>query len=139
MRVRAAFPHRDDQIFIVDRNDECGLWMHLAAITLSGGTLVDGANRNPLNPASLGSVVLFGPEGGRYAASLDRLAQAGAARKVRDASSLAVEVERLLAPDKAAEMAIAAWDVTTNGADVGEFLMRRLLTLLDEAESRKGL
>ncbi|WP_424941326.1 3-deoxy-D-manno-octulosonic acid transferase [Aliiroseovarius sp. S253] len=137
-RSNDGVPHRDDQIFIVDRADECELWMHLAAITLIGGTLADGANKNPLNPAALGSVVLYGPKGGRHAASLDRLAQAGAARKVRDASTLAIEVEHLLAPDKAAEMAMAAWDVTTNGADVGEFLMRRLLDLLDEAESRKG-
>lgn len=131
-------PHRDDQIFTVDRTDECGLWMHLAGITWIGGTLADGANRNPLNPASLGSVVLYGPEGGRYATSFERLTQAGAARMVRDASALAVEVEHLLAPDKAAEMAMAAWDVTTKGAEVGEYVVRRLLDLLDEAESRKG-
>lgn len=137
-RSRDELPHRDDQIFIVDRSDECGLWMHLAAITWIGGTLVDGANRNPLNPASLGSVVLFGPKGGRHTASLNRLAMAGAARKVGDASALAAEVEHLLAPDKAAEMAIAAWDVTTSGTEVGEYVMQRLLTLLDEAESRRG-
>ncbi|SPF78985.1 3-deoxy-D-manno-octulosonic acid transferase [Aliiroseovarius pelagivivens] len=136
-RTNDDCPHRDDQIFVVDRADECELWMHLASITWIGGTLAGGANRNPLDPAALGSVVLFGPEGGRHAASLDRLASAGAARRVRDASTLAVEIEHLLAPDKAAEMAMAAWDVTTKGADVSEFLMQRLLDLLDEAESRK--
>ncbi|WP_282182068.1 3-deoxy-D-manno-octulosonic acid transferase [Aliiroseovarius marinus] len=138
-RSKDDYPHRDDQIFVVDRDDECALWMHLASITLIGGTLAGGANRNPLAPASLGSVVLYGPDGGRHAASLDRLTRAGAARRVRDAATLALEIEHLLAPDKAAEMAMAAWDVTTKGAEVGEFLMRRLLDLLDEAESRKGL
>ncbi|NDW54433.1 3-deoxy-D-manno-octulosonic acid transferase [Aliiroseovarius sp. PrR006] len=137
-RSKDDCPHRDDQIFVVDRADECALWMHLASITLIGGTLAGGANRNPLDSAALGSVVLFGPEGGRHAASLERLTRAGAARRVRDAATLAVEIEHLLAPDKAAEMAMAAWDVTTKGAEVGEFLMRRLLDLLDEAESRKG-
>lgn len=137
-RSKDDHPHRDDQIFVVDRADECALWMHLASITLIGGTLAGGANRNPLSPAALGSVVLFGPEGGRHAASFDRLMRAGAARRVRDAATLAVEIEHLLAPDKAAEMAMAAWDITTRGAEVGEFLMRRLLDLLDEAESRKG-
>ncbi|SMR82467.1 3-deoxy-D-manno-octulosonic-acid transferase [Aliiroseovarius halocynthiae] len=132
-------PHRDDQIFVVDRTDECGLWMHLASITWIGGTMAGGANRNPLNPAALGSVVIYGTEGGRHEASLERLTQAGAARKVQDAASLATEVEQLLAPDKAAEMAMAAWDVTTKGAEVSEHLMERLLDLLDEAESRKGL
>jgi 3-deoxy-D-manno-octulosonic-acid transferase len=136
-RSADQLPHRDDQIFIVDRTDECGLWMHLAGITWIGGTLADGANRNPLNPAALGCVVLYGPKGGRYAASFDRLTQAGAARKVRDASTLAVEAEHLLAPDKAAEMAMAAWDVTTKGAEVGEYVVQRLLDLLDEAEGRK--
>lgn len=134
-----TLPHRDDQLFIVDRTDECGLWMHLASVTWIGGTFGDGANRNPLCPAALGSVVLYGPEGGRYTASFDRLAQAGAARKVRDSATLTVEVEYLLAPDKAAEMAMAAWDVTTKGAEIGEHLMGRLLDLLDAAESRKGL
>ena len=138
-RSKDDYPHRDDQIFVVDRANECALWMHLASITLIGGTMAGGANRNPLDSAALGSVVLFGPEGGRHAASLDRLTRAGAARRVRDAATLAVEIEHLLAPDKAAEMAMAAWDVTTKGADVSEFLMRRLLDLLDEAESRKGL
>lgn len=138
-RSKVDCPHRDDQVFVVDRADECALWMHLASITLIGGTLAGGANRNPLDSAALGSVVLFGPEGGQHAASLDRLNRAGAARRIRDAATLAVEIEHLLAPDKAAEMAMAAWDVTTKGADVSEFMIRRLLDLLDEAESRKGL
>lgn len=138
-RSKDEHPHRDDQIFVVDRDDECALWMHLASITFIGGTLSGGAHRNPLDPASLGSVVLYGPNGGRHAASLDRLTRAGGARRVRDAATLALEIEHLLAPDKAAEMAMAAWDVTTKGAEVSEFMIRRLLDLLDEAESRKGL
>lgn len=136
-RCRDTYPHRDDQIFVVDRTDECGLWMHLASISFIGGTLAGGAHRNPLDSAGLGSVVLYGPNGGRYAASLDRLRHAGAARQVSDAGTLAMEIEHLLAPDKAAEMAIAAWDVTTKGADVSEYLISHLLDLLDEAEGRK--
>ncbi|MCK0141295.1 glycosyltransferase N-terminal domain-containing protein [Aliiroseovarius sp. F20344] len=136
-RDRDTYPHRDDQIFVVDRGDECGLWMHLASISFIGGTLADGAHQNPLESAGLGSVVLYGPNGGRHAASFERLRNAGAARKVNDAATLAIEIEHLLAPDKAAEMAIAAWDVTTKGADVSEYLVSHLLELLDEAEGRK--
>ena len=41
-----------------------------------------------------------------------------AARLIGSADTLGPTVESLLAPDKAAMMAHAAWDVTSRGADV---------------------
>ena len=52
----------------------------------------------------------------RYLDSYSRFAEAGAARIVRDANTLASAVSRLIAPDKSAAMAHAAWEVASRSA-----------------------
>ena len=113
-------PEADVEIFVVDLPDELGLWYRLSPISLMGGTLmgeIPQAARNPYEAAALGSAVLFGPHVGLWRESYARLREAGAARAVADTASLARAVEYMLAPDKVAEMAAAAWEVTTSGAE----------------------
>lgn len=112
----------DVRIFIADQPGESGLWMHLAPITYAGGSMGIGTELNPLEPAALGSVVLFGPKVNGYREAYRRLETAGAATKVLDQADLAEAVGLLLSPEVAAEMAMAAWDVTTSGAEVSDLL-----------------
>lgn len=115
-------PTPEVQIYIADLPGEEALWMHLSPITFMGQTLSGGDCLAPNDPASLGSAVLFGPRQDRFADMFKRLEAAGAARKVRDQASLALEVDYLLQPENAAKMAIAAWDITTSGAELSGFV-----------------
>ncbi|WP_432448594.1 3-deoxy-D-manno-octulosonic acid transferase [Aliiroseovarius marinus] len=133
LRSRSEDPDRDCQILIADGEEECALWMHIAPITFAGGSLASGSDVQPLEPAGLGSVVLYGNAMGRHKDAFRRLSGAGAARRVRDVNTLAREIEHLLAPDRAAKMAMAAWELTTSGAETCDRLRDTVLQIVDDA------
>ena len=111
-RSDGAEPDEATQIYLADGAAEMGLWYRLAPFSFMGGTLEGVGGRHPYEPAGLGSAVLHGPNTAGHAPFYGRLASAGASRAVRSAADLGNAVEVLLAPDKAAAMAHAAWDVT---------------------------
>ena len=76
--------------------------------------------------------MLYGPNVGNYLDSYSRLVNAGGARIVKDASSLAQGLQLLLAPDKAAAQAHAAWEVASRGAEVTDKVLEILQEQLDE-------
>ncbi|ARO15744.1 3-deoxy-D-manno-octulosonic-acid transferase [Ketogulonicigenium robustum] len=118
--LRAESDHIDENtsVLLADSAVELGLWYRLASISFMGGTLrPDGQSRHPFEPAALGSAVLAGPNVQPYGGAYLRLERAGAARLLRTGEELARAIDQLLAPDKAAAMALAAWQVTTTGAD----------------------
>ncbi len=131
LRSEGQEPTAEVQVYIADQPDEEGLWMHLSPVTLIGQTLTGGACGNPNEPASLGSVIMFGPRVDRYISAFKRLNAAGAACKVKDVGKLADEVEYLLQPERAAEMAMAAWDITTSGAEVASLVEELVFETLD--------
>ncbi|PRY93899.1 3-deoxy-D-manno-octulosonic acid transferase [Donghicola tyrosinivorans] len=123
----------DIQIVVIDTPDEMGLWFRLAPISFMGSSLIPGfGGKDPFAPATLGSAVLYGPNVGHYLDSYGRLVNAGGARIVKDASSLAQGLQLLLAPDKAAAQAHAAWDVASRGAEVTDKVLEILQEQLDE-------
>ncbi|NVO26112.1 hypothetical protein HJ526_01650 [Donghicola sp. C2-DW-16] len=123
----------DVQIVVVDVPDEMGVWYRLAPITFVGSSLVSGyGGQDPFAPATLGSALLYGPNVGGYLDSYSRLVNAGGARIVKDASSLAQGLQLLLAPDKAAAQAHAAWEVTSRGAEVTDKVLEILQEQLDD-------
>lgn len=125
-------PDETTQIILADTRGEMGLWYRLAPVTFMASSMqAHHSGQDPFEPAALGSAVLFGPHISRYATTYDRLSSAGAARMVRDAESLAAGVTFLTAPDQAAAMAHAAWEVTTAGAEVTDAVMDLVQDMLD--------
>ncbi len=124
----------DTQIYIADIEGELGLWYRLAPISFLGQTMepVTDKRRDPYQATALGSAVLHGPYLGAYAQHYSRLHAAGAARQVHDEESLTSELEYLSTPDKVAEMARAAWEVSTSGAEVSDRIIDLITTALDE-------
>ena len=101
-----------------------------------GSSLISGhGGRDPFEPAALGSAILYGPNVSRYLPAYSRLASAGAARIVRDAETLAGAITRLSAPDQAALMAHAAWEVSSDGAEATDRLMNLVQDVLDLKEA----
>lgn len=126
-------PDPETAVYLPDSADEYGLWYRLAPVTYLGGSLSGGALRNPLEPAALGSAIIYGPRPGAHGAAFGRLGAARAARAVGSAYDLSEALGDLLAPDRAARLAHAAWIVASDGADVTDTVLARLRPLLKAA------
>ena len=125
-------PDEACQILVADTRGDMGLWYRLAPITFMASSLEPGhGGQDPFEPAGLGSAILYGPNVSRHMSAYTRLASAGAARLVRDTDTMAAAVNLLTAPDQAAAMAHAAWDVTTAGAEVTDRVIELILDTLD--------
>lgn len=132
-RTRDEEPAADTEVYLTDET-EFGLWYRLAPISFMGGSLSgDGCMRNPLEPAALGSAIIFGPRAGPYAATFGRLGAARAARSVVSAADLSDALAEMLAPDRAARLAHAAWGVTSDGADATQQAITMVRRLMDGA------
>ena len=130
-------PEEATQILLADTVGELGLWYLLATVTFMGSSLFSGqSGRDPNEPAAHGSAILYGPNVSRYLTSYTRYSEAGAARLVRDAETLAAAVQRLIAPDESAAMAHAAWDVSSQGAAVTDQIIDLVQDSLDVLEAR---
>lgn len=118
LRSQEAAPSEVTQVYVVDTDEDLGLWYRIAPITYLGGTLDGGGCRDPFEVAALGSAVLYGPQVAPFQRHAARLNAAAASRLIRSGADLGPTVESLLAADKTAELAHAAWDVTSRGATV---------------------
>lgn len=111
------YPDETTQVLITEDPHDIGLFYRVAPVSFLGGSLVAGhGGVDPLEAAALGSAILYGPRVGRHLQSYSRLASAGAARIINDSAALGMAVSRLVAPDQAAMMAHAGWDVISEGA-----------------------
>lgn len=125
-------PDETTQAILADTANDLGLWYRLAPVSFMGGSLVAGGDgSDPGEPAAHGSAILYGPNIRAYVAEYARYAEAGAARIVRDAATLAGAVRRTLPPDQSARMAHAAWDVATRNAAVMDRVVDMILGALD--------
>jgi 3-deoxy-D-manno-octulosonic-acid transferase len=125
-------PGETTQVLVADTHGEMGLWYRLAPVTFMGSSLTAGhGGRDPYEPAALGSAILYGPNVSHHAGAYARFSRAGAARPVRDAATLSAGVLRLNAPDQAAAMAQAAWEVATEGAEVTDKVLETVEEILD--------
>ena len=133
-RMREEEPDAAVEVLIADNPAEYGLWYRLAPVTFLGGSLSgSGPTRNPMEAAALGSAILHGPRTGRYGPIFGRLGAARATRAVASASDLTDSLGDLLAPDRAARLAQAAWAVASDGAEVTEKVLVRMRALMDVA------
>ena len=125
-------PDTETEVYIVEGGAEYGLWYRLAPVTFLGGSL-DGAGciRNPMEAASMGSAILYGPRSGAFSAVYGRLGAARAARMVGSGADLAFALGDLLSPDRAARQAQAAWTIASDGAEVTARVIGLIRDILD--------
>lgn len=125
-------PDSETEVFLADGGGEYGLWYRLAPVTFLGGTLLgEGCSRDPLEAAALGSALISGPKSGVHAAAHQRLARARAIRAVATPADLAEAAGDLLAPDRAARLAQAAWAASSDGAEATERVLSAVRSLMD--------
>lgn len=127
------YPDETTQVMVADDPGDRGLFFRVAPVSFLGSSLVAGhGGSDPFEAAALGSAVLYGPKVRHYLPSYGRLATAGAARIVNDAGALGNAVSRLIAPDQAATMAHAGWDVISEGAALADRVIDMVQDRLDD-------
>lgn len=110
-------PDDSCQVLVADADDELGLWLRIAPVTFLGGSLRPGHSVfDPYIAAAHGSALMYGPNMGAHADAIARLVRARAARMVSDKAALGRAISQITAPDQAALMAMAGWDVVTQAA-----------------------
>ncbi len=122
------------QVLVAPGGRHLGLWYRVAPVAFIGSSLVPGqGGRDPFDAAAMGSAVLYGPNVRDHLAAYSRLASAGAARIVKDAAGLSVGVMQTIAPDRAASMALAGWEIVSEGAGGADQLIDAIQDRLDRA------
>jgi 3-deoxy-D-manno-octulosonic-acid transferase len=134
-RAESEEPEEDTQVFLADGMGEMGLWLRLAPLAFLGGTLPGGCGgRHPFEAAAFGVALMHGPTVAPHDEAWSRLDTAGASRLVLNGAELGRAVEALLAPDRAAAMAHAGWDVATKGAEVANRVTDLILAAVMRAD-----
>lgn len=129
----------ETQVYIADTEGELGLWYRLAPIAWLGGTLAGpGCLRHPFEAAALGAAIVHGPVTAPHAAACADLSRAGGSRVLKNSAELGETVGDLLAPDRAARLARAAWEVESAGVEATDQLVRAVLELLPAPAPANG-
>ena len=133
-RAEDEEPAADVQVMVAEDCAELGLWYRLAPVVFMGGTLVPGdcVPRHPFEPAGLGATIVHGPHLPVQPEAWRDLIRAGATMRVAGPEALPQAIEELGAPDQAAQLAHAAWMVSTAGADVTRRIAETVLSNLPE-------
>ena len=130
-------PDENTQVVLAGDDSELGLWYRLAPLSFLGGAMAGSSGgQSPMMAAALGSAILYGPNVGHHLDSYSRLVAAGGARIVRDMDSLSAAVTHLIAPDRAASMAHAGWNVVSAGAETVDLILSQINDWLDAYEVR---
>ncbi len=121
---------------VLGLSEDLGLWYRICPLCFLGNSLIRGAQgTNPLDAAALGSAILHGPGVVSHSQAYARLAALKAAQKIHGEEDLTEAVIRLISPEKAAEMALAGWQVVTEGAVMTDNLLDKIQDLLDQTET----
>ncbi len=121
------------QVILSAEPEDLGLWHRVSPVTFMGGSLERGMGGNdPITATALGSAVIHGPFVQRHQDLYAQLDGADAARVVNNAAELGDTVVELLAPDQAADMAFAGWQLVTEGAPQVDTLIDLVQEHLDQ-------
>jgi 3-deoxy-D-manno-octulosonic-acid transferase len=132
LRSAGDRPDAETQVFVADSEGEMGLWYRLAPVSFLAATLdPEGMGPSPYDPAALGSAIVHGPHPGIHRARFERLSLAGASRQIASDDELGPVIAELLAPDKTAALAEAAWRVTSDGAVVADRVIEAIAAALE--------
>jgi 3-deoxy-D-manno-octulosonic-acid transferase len=97
------------QIYLADTMGELGLFYRLCPITVVGGSFVPVGGHNPIEPALLGTAIIFGPSMFNFAEVAREFVLVDAARQLQHDNELAFAIDFLLSdPAERSNRAYAA-------------------------------
>jgi 3-deoxy-D-manno-octulosonic-acid transferase len=119
-------------VYVTDQMENIATYLRLASVTFCGGTLSTGDTIDPFHPASMGSAMIQGPACAEYQPDYDRYHEGGATRLVLNGKDLAQTLNEVIAPDVAAKMAHAGWEISSEGGEVTGILISEVQKMLAE-------
>ena len=130
-RSLGGYPDADTFVYLADTLGEMALWYRLAGMTFVGGSLVEKGGHTPFEPVRARSVVLHGPHTANFRSTYEELAEAGAARLVKNADEMTAAVLDLADPDRQDQISKAAQAVVSNDMNRAEMdaLVARIFDL----------
>jgi 3-deoxy-D-manno-octulosonic-acid transferase len=130
-RLSADPPTSAWDVGIVDTFGQLPTYYGLASAVFIGGSLIPHGGQNPLEPASLGKPLLFGPSMHNFADIARQLLDRRAARQLRNGSELSAALRDLLGDRLAAEaMGRRAQDVVEQSRGTTQRTLEALAPLL---------
>jgi 3-deoxy-D-manno-octulosonic-acid transferase len=127
-------PDKECAIYLADTLGEMGVFYRLAQAVCVGGSFVKVGGHNPLEPASTGCAVVFGPDMHNFEELAQNMLQAGAAFQAQGITGLEKTVcEWLQNASKRKEMIEAGKNFAARESHVLERVMTALQPLLHEA------
>lgn len=130
-RSAGAVPEATQAVLLLDTLGELGLAFRLAPVSAIGGSFAGLGGHNPIEPALLGSAVLYGPSMFNFAEMAAALEQADAAWPLPDAAALAPAVAELWSnPARRNRQTAAAQAVAERNAQAVDRVMEALAPLL---------
>lgn len=118
-------------IYVADTMGELGLFYRLCKNVVMGGTFADIGGHNPIEPAQVGCLIFFGPQGYNFIGICDDFRTRHAMVFVDDMRDLESQVARALAsPQEFAEIAIAARDWTDEKSHIADEIVQKISLLL---------
>lgn len=124
-------PEKQTEVLLAENTEHLGTWMRMATVAYMGGTLYGPEAADPFSAVAVGSAVLAGPMQSPFRARYERLKQAGAMVFAETNTVLPERLVAALAPDRSAELAMRAWQVGSEGAEVIQILAREILAELE--------
>ena len=122
----------NDRVILVDTIGELRYWWGVGTLATVGGSFGDRGGQNMLEPAGYGSAVSFGPDTRNFVQISQRLLDAAAAVRVRDATELQAFIERCLIDVPAADsLGRAARKVVATHRGATDRTMMAIKELLD--------
>ncbi|MBL4751133.1 MAG: hypothetical protein JKX71_11240 [Amylibacter sp.] len=130
LQQNGDMPDDATDVYVTDQQENLATYLRLASVSFCGGSLSTGQTIDPFHPASMGSAMIHGAAFGDYAQDYERYHGAGASRLVSNGGELAETLNRVIAPDEAALMANAAWEISSEGGEVSGIVIAEILEKL---------
>lgn len=124
---------KDERVFILDTLGELTEFYSLSTLAVMGGSFSpDIQGHNPLEPAAAGLPTLFGPHMRNFSGPAQILLDANAARQVRDADELTIQLRHLLRhPEERDALARAAYSAIKENQGAIERSLDLIQSVLD--------
>jgi 3-deoxy-D-manno-octulosonic-acid transferase len=119
-------------VFLLDSLGELAGLYRLADAVFVGGSLVPGGGHNPLEPAALSKVPIYGPSMENFSEMSGKFLAAGAAIQVRSSEELGAAWGRLLRePERAAQMGASARELVDRNRGATQRVLGRIERIVD--------
>lgn len=129
----SSYPRAECQVFIARRKAQDGIWFRVSPVSFFGSGSKQ--KRDPMAAAAFGSAIISQGAIGLHAAAFSRLADQDAMMRLKRVDDLADALKDLIAPDRAAAFAQAAWAVQSEGAMATDQIANDILDHLDQHAS----